>query len=109
MTTIKFAVANVTASQTDSSLISAVASKRIRVHQVALVSGGTATNVTFNTKPAGSGTAISPVFANGANGGFVLPYSAAGWFDTNNGEGLTVTTGAGATTGILVGYTELVG
>lgn len=98
------AFANVAASQTDSSIVAAVSGKVIRVLAMVAVAGGTATNLTFNTKPAGAGTAISPLFANGINGGEVLPFNPSGWFETNSGEGLTVTTGAGSTTGILVVY-----
>lgn len=105
--TPKFAFANVAASQTDSNIVTAVPTKKIRVIQVGNLTGATATNLTFNTKPAGAGTAISPLFANGANGGEILPFSSMGWFETVAGEGLTVTTGAGATTGILVGYIEV--
>lgn len=95
---------DIAASQTDSSLVSAVSGARIAVHQVAVMTGATATNVTFNTKPSGAGTAISPQFQCGANGGIVLPYSEKPWFYTSAGEGLSVTTGAGSTTGILVYY-----
>ncbi len=98
------AIANVAQSQTDSSIIAAVAGKKIRVTAVVAVAGGTATNLTFNSKPAGAGVAISPLFANGINGGEVLPFNPQGWFETVSGEGLTVTTGAGSTTGILVTY-----
>lgn len=98
------AIANVAASQTDNAFVSAVASKKIRVLAAIFVAGGTATNVTFNTKPGGAGTAITPTFASAANGGACLPFNPVGWFDTNTGEGLTVTTGAGSTTGILVRY-----
>lgn len=98
------AFANVAASQTDSSVVSAKAGNRIRVIAAYAVAGGTATNLTFNTKPAGAGSAISALFANAANGGFVLPRNESGWFETSVGEGLTVTTGAGATTGIGVVY-----
>lgn len=72
-----------------------------------MVTAATATNVTFNTKPVGSGTAISCLFANGANGGAVLGYNSDGWFTTNAGEGLTATTGAGSATGIQVGYVTI--
>lgn len=98
------AIANVAASQTDSSLVTAVTGARIAVHQVAVMTGATATNVTFNTKPSGAGTAISPTFQCGANGGIVLPYSEKPWFYTSAGEGLSVTTGTGSTTGIVVYY-----
>jgi len=103
---VKYAIANVAASQTDAAVITAVANRRLRVLGMASVAGGTATNLTFNTKPSGPGVAISPLFANGANGGEVLPYAEGGWFTTALGEGLTVTTGAGATTGITVTYIE---
>jgi hypothetical protein len=99
------ALANIAASQTDSSIVSALGgSNKIRVLALAMVAGATATNITFNTKPAGAGTAISPLFANAANGGAVLPFNPAGWFTTGANEGLTATTGAGSTTGILVTY-----
>ena len=44
---------------------------------------------------------------NGANGGAVLPYNEQGWFNTNQGEGLTVTTGSGSTVGVQVCYLEI--
>lgn len=100
-------VANIAASQTDSSLVAAVALMKIRVLWVAMVAGGTATNLTFNSKPAGAGVAISPLFANSANGGAVLEPNMFGWLETLLGEGLTVTTGAGSTTGIMLGYVPI--
>lgn len=96
--------ANVAASQTDSSVVAAAAGKRVTVESVALLAGGTATNVTFNSKGSGAGVAISALFACGINGGIVLPHNPKGWFETVAGEALTVTTGAGATTGIQVQY-----
>jgi len=92
--------ANIAASQTASSLVAAVTGKKIRVVALAMVTGGTATDVTFNS----ASTAISPLFANGANGGAVLPFNPVGWFETVAGEALTVTTGAGSTTGFLISY-----
>lgn len=103
----QWAFANVTANSTDSSLVAAVPGKRIRVIALAMVCGATATTTTFNTKPAGSGSAISPLFANGANGGAVLPSNHDGWFQTSLGEGLSCSTGAGASTGIQVVYQEV--
>ncbi|QQS08661.1 MAG: hypothetical protein IPK69_11830 [Phycisphaerales bacterium] len=98
--------ANVAASTTDGAVIAAVASKKLRVHALAVVCGGTATTVTFNTKPGGAGTAISATFALPANGIMVLPESLSGWFETSAGQGLSVTTGAGSTVGIQVAYTQ---
>lgn len=101
------AIANISSSQTDATVVAAVSGKSIRVVQVAMVTSSVATDITFNTKGSSAGTAISPLFANGINGGAVLNYNYEGWFSTNPGEALTVTTGAGSTTGILVGYVTI--
>jgi hypothetical protein len=105
--TPKYAKANVTASQTDSNIVSAVSTKKIRVLALYAVAGATATTLTFNSKPGGAGTAISALFANAANGGEILPFNPVGWFETAASEGLTATTGAGSTTGIGVVYVEV--
>ena len=99
-----YAKATVAASQTDSSIIAAVAGKKIRVLSIVAITGGTATTSTFNSKGSGAGVAISAPFSFGANGGFVLPFNPAGWFETVSAEALTVTTGAGSTTGYQVTY-----
>lgn len=104
---VKRAFANVAAGQTDAPIVAAVASKKIRVLAWFSWCGGTATTLTFNTKPAGAGTAISPLIANAINGGQSPPVSDHGWFQTAAGEGLTATTGAGSTTGIMVLYIEV--
>jgi len=103
----KRAFANIAAATTDGHIVTAVALKSIVVVAVAVVTGSTATTITFNTKPVGAGTAISPAFANDINGGEVLPFNLGGWFASTTGDGLTATTGAGSTTGILVTYYEL--
>lgn len=105
--TPKFALANVAQSQTDSVVVAAVSAKKIRVLSWILFGGATATGVTFNSKPAGAGTAISPLFALGANNGAGMGFSPVGHFETGAGEGLSVTTGAGGTTGIQVTYVEV--
>jgi hypothetical protein len=103
----KRAFANVAISQTDSNIVTAVAGKKIRVIALFTVGGGTATTFTFNSKGAGAGTAISPLFASGVNTAIVLEPATVGWFETNTGEALTVTTGAGSATGIHVVYVEV--
>lgn len=105
--TSKKAFANVNASTTDGVIVSAVAGKSIKVVAAFLVTGGTATNVTFNSKGSGAGTAITSLIADGANGGAVLSYNFDGWFNTNPGEALTVTTGSGSATGVNVSYLEI--
>ena len=102
----KTAVGNVAQSQTDSVLVASVSGKKIRVVGVIAQTGSVSTTLVFNSKGSNAGTAISPVFQNGANGGEVMPFNPVGWFDTNAGEALTVTTGAGSTTGVLVRYIE---
>lgn len=101
---VQTAFANIAAGTTDGSLVAAVSGKRIAVLAAAFVAGGTATNATFNSKPGGAGSAVSMTFANAANGGAVLPFNPHGWFLTKTGEGLTLTTGAGSTTGVQVQY-----
>lgn len=104
---------NVAQSQTDTALVAAVAGKRIRVAGFVLSGGASATSVTFNSKPVGAGSAISEAFTAPANSDFSPPIAnldtlgpvgttLGGWFTTNLGEGLSVTTGAGATVGIQV-------
>lgn len=98
------AFANVAASQTDSVLVAAVPGRKIRVLSVVANAGDTTpSSVTFNSKGAGAGTAVSALLKSAANGLVVLP-DGGGWFQTNPGEALTVTTSAGSTTGIQVAY-----
>lgn len=47
-------------------------------------------------------TDISALMPLAANGGFVLPFSAVGWFQTNIGESLTFNMTAGNSTGVQV-------
>lgn len=105
---IKRAIANVAASQTDSSVVAAVTGKKLLILAYEIHCGGTATNLTFNTKPSGSGTAISPLWALGANSGRAPGWNQGGWYLTGTSEGLTVTTGAGSTCGVAVLYAEVV-
>ncbi len=107
--TVKRAFANISAATTDGVVVAAVAGKAIRVIGLAFGCAGTATAVTFNTKPAGAGTAISATFNLGANGGWMFPRTqdSDGWLLTNTGEGLSATTGAGSTTAVQVLYVEV--
>jgi len=100
---VKRAFLNLAASATQTSLVAAVTAKKIRVLSVYAVAGGTATNLTFNSAT----TVISPLLANAANGGIALSHNPGGWFETVAGEALTVTSGAGSTTGLMVNYIEV--
>lgn len=103
---VKRAFANINQSTTDSSVVAAVTSKKIRVVALVLHAGGSATTITLNSKPAGAGAAISSAHALAAYGTLVLPFAAGGWYETTAGEGLSATTGAGATVGVEVLYVE---
>ena len=93
----------VAASQTDSALVSAVSGSRIKVLGFWSISASTSTFV-FNSKGSGAGTAISPVLTPTANQSFQMSNSDAPLFQTNKGEGLTLTTGAGGNTVLIVTY-----
>ena len=101
--TPKYFSATVAASQTDSSLIALVASRKLRIIALAVQCGGTATDITFES---GTTTRIHKVPA-GANGGQVLPPNQWGWFETASGSALTVTTGTGSSTEISGTYVEV--
>ena len=94
--------ASVAASQTDSEIWPAESGKKLRVLSAYAITTA-ATALTFNRKPAGSGVAISGTFTSADGEPTVnLPYNPNGWFETEVGEGLTVTTGAGGTHAIQV-------
>ena len=94
---------NQAASGTATEQIAAVTGKVIRVIGLYMATGGTATNITFNS----ASTAITPLLALGINGTMVLPINEAGWFETVVSEALTVTTGAGSTTGVHLIYVTI--
>lgn len=90
--------ASVATASTDAVLVSAPAAPlRIRVLGVALTQGTAAGAVTFNSKGAGAGTAVSAAFLPAISTTFVLPAGDTPWFVCKPGEGLTVTTGTTTT------------
>jgi len=103
--TPKFKSLSVAASQTDSSVVAAVTSKKIRVVAMAVQCGSTATDVTFESDEA-TDVRLHKVPA-GANGGQILPFNPVGWFETASGSALIVTTGAGSSVEITLTYVEV--
>ena len=99
----KFFSASIAASSTDASLIAVVSGKKLRVVALAVHCGSTATTITFESSTT---TRIHKVPA-GANGGQILPFNPAGWFQTATDESLTCTTGTGSTTEISGVYIEV--
>lgn len=98
---IRRVIATVAAGTTDAVLCPAESGRKLRILQCyALTTAATA--LTINTKPSGSGVAISPVFTSAAGVPTIdWTYSPAGWLDSLHGEGLTVTTGAGQSHSIV--------
>lgn len=104
---VKTAQVTVAASQTDSSVVAAVAGKRIKVISYQLIGMGVSNTIAINTKPAGAGTAITPTYTVPASNSIVVSYSPKGHFQSAVGEGVTVTTGATASNlGVLLNYIE---
>lgn len=101
--TPKFAVVD-NATSGDNTLVAAVTGKKIRVHQLALI-GSAAVTVRFES--GASGTALTGQMQFAANGGFVLPFSPMGWFETASDTLLNMElNGATSVDGVL-GYTEV--
>jgi hypothetical protein len=70
------------ASAGDNTLVAAQGSgNKIRVHQLFIVNGHTATQ-TVRFESGAGGTALTGQMILAANGGFVLPFSPIGWFET---------------------------
>lgn len=101
--TVKRLNTTVAAAQTDASLVALVTGKKIRVLALHLDCAGTATVATLQS----NSTAKAGPFNNAASEQTVLPYNPHGWFETAAGEALKITTGAGATTSVLLTYVEV--
>jgi hypothetical protein len=106
---IKKAKANIASGTTDGAIVAAVTGKKIRLLHYSAMTAGTATDLTFTSKPAGAGTALSALKSCGVNGGLVSGYCPAGVIpDTTVSQGLSATTSAsGVATGIDVVYAEV--
>lgn len=85
-------------------LVAAINGKKIRVLSVFVVAAGA---VTVRFESEADGTALSGQMNLAANGGFVLPFNPAGWFETAFGELLNLElSGAVSVDGCLT-YQEL--
>jgi hypothetical protein len=99
----KFAVID-HATSGDNTILAAVSSKKIRVHQLFLVA---AAALTVRFESGAGGTALTGQMNVAANGGFVLPFSPMGWFETAATTLLNMElSGAFSCDGVL-GYTEV--
>jgi hypothetical protein len=88
----------------DNTVVAAVSSKKIRVHQLFLITAGA---VVVRFESGASGTALTGQMNVAANGGLVLPFSPMGWFETAATTLLNLElSGATSVDGVL-GYTEV--
>ena len=81
----------------NTTIVAAQTNQRIVVLQLCVISSN-ADNVKFQTST--GPTDISAIFPLAANGGFVLPYSEVGWFQTGLGDALIFNQSFGAPTAI---------
>lgn len=99
---VKRAWINLAASQTATELVPAAAHAVIRIVALECVTGATPTIITFNS----AGVACGPDIY--CNNGEVLPFNPHGWRQgLAINEAITLTSGAGSTTGILVQFIEI--
>lgn len=100
---VRRAQASVAQSQTDAVIWPAEAGYRILVVSAYALTP-TATALTVNSKPSGSaGVAVTPAFtAAGGTPTIDWAPNENGWCSTLPGEALTVTTGAGGTTAVVM-------
>lgn len=102
---VQYAQATVTASSTDTALVTAPAAKSIRILQLSIGCNATATvAVQLNTKPAGAGTIIWGPTGITASSLFSLPFNKHGYCQAAAANGVTVTTSTGGTVGVNVAY-----
>src|SRR3990167_7144403 len=66
----------------DNTIVAAVTSAKLRVYSVFLLA---AAAVTVRFESGAGGTALTGQIQLPAQGGFVLPFNAAGWFETTAG------------------------
>jgi hypothetical protein len=95
---VQYAFINTSASGI-TNIVPVQTSQRIIVLQCCVITSG-ANTVTFYTN-SGS-TAISAGFPLAANGGFVLPFSALGWFQGGIGQTLDFNMNTGVATAVQV-------
>jgi hypothetical protein len=97
--------ANITPSASgDSTVIAAVASHIIRVLSLKVIANAT-NNVFFRSGT--GGTQLDGTAYLAANGGYILPFSPIGWFQTASGAALVINLSAASNVGITVVYVTI--
>lgn len=101
--TPKFAVVTASASGA-TTIVALVTSKKIRVLSAALVTNG-AVNVKWQSHTTVSD--LTGLFYLGANGGYILPFSPLGHFETVAGEALDINLSGAVAVGGVITYVEV--
>lgn len=107
--TLQYAHGNFTTSGSANQIVSPQAhGTSIRVMSVFLM-GSSAVNVKMqSTGSAGTITDVSAQFYIPASGGFVLPFSEGGWFQTNPNEGLNLSMDSTSTVGVQITWLPVI-
>ena len=93
---VQFKTVSPAVGTTDVAVVAAVPGRKIRLMSFGTVPAATpAATIQFTTKPSGGGTAISPAYPLTAATLLAPAVGEGGICETNAGEGLSVTTGAG--------------
>lgn len=101
--TPKFAVI-AAATSGNNTIVAAVTDKKIRVHALFIVA---AAAVTVRFEDGAGGTARTGQMDLAANGGFVLPFNPAGWFETSASTLLNLELSGAISVGGSLTYTEV--
>ncbi len=99
----KFAVID-HATSGNNTVVAAVTSKKIRVHQCFLVAAGA---VTVRFESGADGTALTGQMNVTTNSGFTLPFSPMGWFETASNTLLNLELSGAVSCDGVIGYTEV--
>jgi hypothetical protein len=100
---VKYAVID-HATNGDNEILALVALKKLRVLALFLVA---AAGVVGRFESNAGGTALTGQMNFGANGGIVLPYNPAGWFETGAGESLSLELGGAVSVDGALCYVEV--
>lgn len=101
--TPKFAVVDC-ATSGNNTIVAAVTSKKIRVHQCLL---NVAADVTIRWESAADGTALTGQNQVKAGSGYILPFSPIGWFETTAGQLLNLELSGAVSVDGVIAYTEV--
>lgn len=88
----------------DNTIVAAVTEKKIRVVNLFVVAAGA---VTVRFESGAGGTALTGQMSLAANGGFVLPDSEVGWFETAAGSLLNLELSAAVSVDGCLTYVEV--